>query len=130
MRRWLSVLVMAGAIIWSAPARPALGSFVDRPVALGDSISGVEFVGGPHQQHANGTQEHSQERGRFLRYEIGILALVIIGLEVIFSLSVVKALRLLRGRQSSAALPYLLGGVAGIIGCAVVGFLAVSFLLE
>lgn len=93
----------------------------------------------PNEPYANRTQTHTYERsdahysrpqgGAPLGYKIVLISLVITALEFIFCGCLLYAYRLFERGDGSAGLGYLVAGVFGIIGYAVLGYLLVDGLM-
>lgn len=109
--------------------------------SLNTSISfiGAAFgftKGGPHKPDTNSTQAHaykrsdthngSPERRSSLRNKVILITLIIAAFELIFCLCLLKANRSFSTGDANTGLIYLISGVFGIIGYAVLGYLLID----
>jgi hypothetical protein len=82
-----------------------------------------------HTTDRGDTHDAGPERGTLLRHKVIIFAALIVALQLMFGLCVRSAISLLGAGQDIAGLVGLLGGVAGIFGSSIVGYLLISNLL-
>ena len=62
--------------------------------------------------------------------KIVIFAAIVAALQIVFALCIRKALGFLRDGDGTTGLLYLVGGVSGVIGSSVIGYLNIAALLE